>query len=478
MTKNDEIPDPHTRRARVAWVVALAFVVLTLFALVAIPIFVQRRAGQMRSVIQASEPTRTLLMELQYNLVRELSSLTRFALSGDSVAVQTFRIARDDERRIWTEMAPMAEQLGAPVSGRFQNARRTAEEWHTRLREEDLLRMGTAGLQTLRAADVRERFEEVLAATAQLDAAILHVTQESRARIVTAERRGMILSLISGALALLASAVVAFLVIRIRKLGIEAERRRREIARALAESALAAEGRQRLLRGITHDVKNPLGAARGYAELLTMGVKGPLNPEQQKLVEGVDRSIDNALAIISDLLDLARADSGGVNINRVEIDLNEIARQAVEDHRAAARAAGHHIEARTGSGTLMSYTDPARVRQVLDNLISNAIKYTASTGTIIVRAEANATDAPFASRSSAIRVIDNGAGIPAKQRERIFDEFTRIDDSDMKGHGLGLAIARRMARLLGGELGLGEHEGRGSTFVLWLPQREQRQTPR
>ena len=117
--------------------------------------------------------------------------------------------------------------------------------------------------------------------------------------------------------------------------------------------------------------------------------------------------------------------------------------------------------------------------QVIDNMLSNAIKYTPAPGRIRVRTDPNARDAPFSKRAVAILVSDTGPGIPEDKRESIFDEFTRLDDDGaMKGHGLGLAIARRMARLVGGDLGLGAHTGPGSTFALWLPQREQRSEDR
>jgi two-component system sensor histidine kinase KdpD len=114
------------------------------------------------------------------------------------------------------------------------------------------------------------------------------------------------------------------------------------------------------------------------------------------------------------------------------------------------------------------------VRQVLDNLISNAIKYTPAPGHITVGVNARAGDAPFGKRAVSITVADNGPGIPREHRENIFNEFTRLDDnSALKGHGLGLAISRRLARLLGGDLGLAETPPPGATFVFWLPQRDQ-----
>jgi signal transduction histidine kinase len=470
--------DVPVGRDRWAWVLALAFVTLTLAALVAIPVLVQRRVTNQRARMEAAQPARTLLMGLQYNLVREMSTLNQYAVTGEAEFAQAFGAARAAERQIWSEFAPLAAALGTAVHERFVEARTHAQLWHEQLNEDELLRRGRASVSVLQATDVTRRFEEVLRATGRLDAAILQQTARTRERIARAENVGMLLTFVSGGLALLAAAVVAALAIRIRRLAAEAEHRRRVAAEALEQTARAAEARERLLRGITHDVKNPLGAARGYAELLSMGVKGAMNPEQEQLVRGVERSIDSALAIISDLLDLARADGGGITVQRVQTDLNDVAQQAVDDHRAVAERAGHEITLQAAPGSLMSYTDPMRVREVLDNLITNAIKYTPPPGRIVVRTEANASDAPDGRRSVAIRVTDTGPGIPDDKRETIFDEFTRLEDnSGKRGHGLGLAIARRIARLLGGELGLSHCDGPGATFALWLPQREQRDQP-
>ena len=469
---------PWISRDRVAWITALAFVVLTLIALVAIPVLVQRRVDDLRTNIETSEPARTVLITLQFNLVREMSALQQYAAGGGPEFAGMFQEARTAETVLWQELAPLARALGDDVLEHFVEARTLATQWHQRLNEDEVIRRGRGSMSLLQSAEVRQRFDEVLSEAAALDSAIVRATARSRAKISAAERTGILLTFASGVLALVAATIVGALVLRIRRLAAEAERRRRQAADALAQSARAAEARQRLLRGITHDVKNPLGAARGYAELLNMGVKGELNGDQQNLVAGVERSIDSALAIISDLLDLARTDSGGVSVHRVDVDLNHLVREAVEDHHAAATTAGLAIESAV-SGSLVAYTDPARVRQVIDNMLSNAIKYTPAPGRIRVRTDPNARDAPFSKRAVAILVSDTGPGIPEDKRESIFDEFTRLDDDGaMKGHGLGLAIARRMARLVGGDLGLGAHTGPGSTFALWLPQREQRSEDR
>src|SRR5690606_27719591 len=255
------------------------------------------------------------------------------------------------------------------------------------------------------------------------------------------------------------------------QLSLAKENQQRELAEARQrELERITESRVRLIRGVTHDVKNPLGAAKGYAELLEMGIKDPLTPGQRPLLEGIQRSVDRALAIITDLLDLARADGGGLTVEPVEVDLPDIVRETVEIQRSTAEAKGHSLEFEARQ-TSHLVTDPDRVGQVLGNLLSNAIKYTPPPGRI--RVECGVRDGtailnpgPWAT----VEVSDSGPGIPVEQREAIFDEFTRLEEgSPHHGHGLGLAIGRRIARLLGGELTVEDSPLGGATFVLWLP---------
>jgi PAS domain S-box-containing protein len=243
----------------------------------------------------------------------------------------------------------------------------------------------------------------------------------------------------------------------------EAERRREELERV-------TESRARLMRGFTHDVKNPLGAADGYAQLLEDGILGEMTPKQRESIGRIRRSIETSLNLIHDLLELARAEAGQLEIETVPIDVAALAREAVEDFRAQAAAAGLGLEVHA-DGPLRTETDPARVRQVLSNLLSNAVKYTPEGG-ITVEAGVNArAGAPGDGRCIAIRVSDTGPGIPAEKRETIFQEFTRLDPDAQHGAGVGLAISRRIARQLGGDITVESKGGRGSTFTFWIPRR-------
>lgn len=454
------------------WHIAVTFVVVTMVVLVVVPLLVQSRVTRLRDVIEESELARTRAIQIQFNLVREMAALRDLAVSGDSAFAVRYRAARAIEDAAFRDLAVRSARLGTAVHEPVVEARMLVEQWHARFEQGTALLTFVEPGTTMPSVRERELFEQVVARTMGIDSAIVQTAVRTRTRIQAAERTGVVLTLLTGVLALLAASAVIALHARARRYAAESEVRRAEADAALEDSARATETRSRLLRGITHDVKNPLGAARGYADLLTMQIKGPLTPEQVALVDGVQRSINGALEIIADLLDVARADSGGLHVERVETDLAELARRAVEDHRPVAEAAGHAVECAASAESIIAHTDPARVRQVLDNLLSNAFKYTPAPGRIVVRAtDERVTGAPRDGTWVTVSVSDTGPGIPPHMREAVFDEFTRLDEgSTLKGHGLGLAIARRIARLLGGELNIAD-EGPGATLVLWLPER-------
>ncbi|HET8655457.1 MAG TPA: PAS domain-containing sensor histidine kinase [Longimicrobiaceae bacterium] len=249
---------------------------------------------------------------------------------------------------------------------------------------------------------------------------------------------------------------------REREARAESERRREELERV-------TESRTRLMRGFSHDVKNPLGAADGYAALLEEGVLGELSEKQLESVRRIRRSIGSSLRLIHDLLEVARAEAGQVVIEPVETDVAGIAREIAEDFRAQAEAAGSRLGIRA-SEPLPATTDPSRVAQVLANLLSNAVKY-APGGQLTVTARRRSDgDGPRPGEWIAVEVCDTGPGIPPERREQVFQEFTRLDPDAQQGAGVGLAISRRIARLLGGEITLTSEVGRGSAFTLWLPR--------
>lgn len=449
---------------------AIGFVFLALVALVVVPLLVQREADRMRARIDdLAHPARTQLARVQYALSREMAALHAHLEMGEPGALDRYAEARELEEAALDSLRGYARALGSDVLEPFVRLETLAHEWDGRV---SVRALREGGAPPPDAAVRGAMVEQAVRAADAVDAAILREARASRAAVRSTERLGRAATLLLGALAALAAGAVAWLYRRMRGAAALAERRRSEAERALAARERVIEARARLLRGVTHDVKNPLGAAHGYAELLEMGLKGPLTPEQAGYVSGIRRSIDGALAILADLLDLARADGGGLRVERVSLDLSAVAAEAVEEHRTGAETAGHAIDF-SGRVPVRLYTDPDRVRQVLGNLLSNAIKYTPAPGRITVTT-ARAEDAgPRAGRWAAVRVADTGPGIPPEHREAVFEEFRRLHDgSGAPGHGLGLAIARRVAELLGGELSVGDAPGGGALFTLWLPVRD------
>jgi signal transduction histidine kinase len=277
-----------------------------------------------------------------------------------------------------------------------------------------------------------------------------------------------------------AAASVARLGHRYRALAIGFDVRARELERV-------TRSRARLIRGFTHDVKNPLGAADGSLALLEGGILGDLTPKQLDSVRRGRRSIHAALDLIAHLMDLARAEAGQITIRRQPTDMHAVVAEVAEEFRAQAETAGLTLTVDPPHDVPPIDTDPARARQILSNLVSNAVKYTPTGGRVTVRlAMREGTPVPDASTHTmahagdaasapslgswvTVDVIDTGSGIKPEARTLLFQEFARFDPSAAHGSGLGLAISQRVARALGGEIRVQSEPGVGSTFTLWLP---------
>lgn len=247
----------------------------------------------------------------------------------------------------------------------------------------------------------------------------------------------------------------------------EAQHQSNEAAARRAELEHVVAGKARLIRGFAHDIKNPLGAATGRADLMLGEIVGDLTDATREQVEGIRRSLGTALELVNTLVEFSRIDAGQIELINSPTQLAQLTRQVADDHTAEAQRKGIELRVEERDAPEI-VTDAARVRQILDNLLSNAIKYTAS-GHVCVTVEcATEEDQQATKVRAAIRVADTGRGIPTNRIGELFDEFSRIDPVDHSGAGLGLAISHRLARLLGGEITVWSEEGSGSRFSLLL----------
>jgi signal transduction histidine kinase len=269
----------------------------------------------------------------------------------------------------------------------------------------------------------------------------------------------------------------------------ESARGEAEAARVAAEAANRAKAE--FLATMSHELRTPLNAIGGYTELLELGIRGPVTDEQRADLARIQHSQRHLLGLVNEVLDLSKLDAGALRIETARVRSGDTVDAALALVRPQAAAKALSLsEACRGTGDTSYLGDEPRVRQVLVNLLANAVKFTDVGGSVTV--ECVVTDTPPASAKLiagapyvALRVVDNGRGIPASQLERIFEPFTQAAGTGPSpytrhagGTGLGLAISRRLARLMNGDLTVESQEGAGSVFTLWLPAVERRTTPR
>ncbi len=470
MTDRRAGPGPYLA-TRTAWAgrLALACVLLALIALVVAPALLLRRQAPLRRQAEAADEARTLVSRVQFALASQMSALRGAQLGPDLHYGALYTQALELERSAYPSLDSLAPSLLDPARTALVRLQDLSSEWHRRLDDRAVLRREPGSRGELQGRDL-ELYEATLRAARELDRQVAATALRRREAIRSAEASEDVLTRLMASAALLAAVVVGWFGHRLRLLARAAAEGRADAERAVAEMRRLGESRERLIRGVTHDLKNPLGAANGYTQLLQEGLEGPLASGQARMVESMRRCHGTMLALIEDLLDFSRAESGDLDLVVEPVDCGEVAREIAEEYQGVARAAGHELEVRVPEHPLPCATDPRRALRIVGNLLSNAVKYTPAPGRLVLEARAASPGAgPRAGEWVQVRVCDTGPGIPQDERERIFDEFHRLHGREVSGHGLGLATSRRIARLLGGEITVADAEGGGAAFTLWLP---------
>jgi signal transduction histidine kinase len=439
-------------------------VIFALGALVVIPIVMNGRISAVRKeIIAVAEPARGLSAGLQIALTREMTALRNMQLGRNGGTRADYDRLVGEHERLLRFLDPPSAQLGAPVAAALAHVRQRAARWHAHVDSTLARAAARAGPPGSAPALDPILHDEAVEAAVLLEQAIADATQQRFYRINTAELLETRLTLAAVLLALVAALVTAWLGRRLRLVAEEAARRREEVERLL-------DAKARLMNGITHDLKNPLNVIDGYAQLLARGLKGDVTAAQKESIARIRNGVRSSLAIINDLLEIARAESGELRLDRAPADVVELAREMVEDHRGEIEMAQLALTFHTEVAQAVESIDADRVLGILSNLLSNARKYTPPGGHVEVRVAA-AARGPRATAGPrlVLAVRDDGPGIPPDRREFIFEEFARLETGTRGGAGLGLAISRAIARLMGGDLTVDSTPGQGSTFTLWLP---------
>jgi signal transduction histidine kinase len=319
---------------------------------------------------------------------------------------------------------------------------------------------------------------------------------------------------------------VAFLATGLRRERRQADdmaKRSAQLEQLYREVRDASRIKSEFLANVSHELRTPLNAIVGFVEMLRDGVYGELGPRQAQPVERIAASASHLRHLVDQVLDIAKMAAGRLEVHPEPIVLRPFVLNIVSELESLINEKGLTLSITVGATLPRVRTDPTHLRQIVVNLVGNAVKYTTAGG-IAVRARligpvaparavdlssptsasrhssprpeeegSLATIAALAARAPradrpwlALQVSDTGIGIAPEDQERIFEEFEQVNagprgDSMRRGTGLGLSISRRLARLLGADLTVESELGRGSTFTLWLPvdpaDLEARRTP-
>lgn len=289
-------------------------------------------------------------------------------------------------------------------------------------------------------------------------------------------------------LLMLAGAVIFALILRHeRRQARRLSERSRELEHLSSELIRVNRMKSEFLANVSHELRTPLNAIVGFADLLSEGIYGELTTRQMKPIERIEASATHLRHLVDQILDLAKMAAGRIELQSDAIDLSAFILDVVSEVESLMSEKNLAASIAVSSVLPRIHTDPNHLRQILVNLIGNAVKYTPHGG-VTVRARL-ATDSELSHLPGAvaflgtkkagtpwvaIQVIDTGYGIASSDQARIFEEFEQVNpgprgDSSARGTGLGLAISRRLSHVLGGEITVRSEINKGSTFTLWLP---------
>ena len=438
------------------------FGVIVVLALLAIgPIGVGVRVRRLRAVISdIIDPARLRATDLSAALSEEMFAVGTDTAGGGAPRDPMYASAVAGEHGDAMALDSLLRFAGADAVEQFAQYREATSRWHRDVNDA----RGHPHTPTERAA-MRDDGVAALAAVRRLSVVLEQFSALARAEVRTAERVDVLLPLAIVPLALFACLLIIRAGRRTVEIAVRAESDRSALAMAMNQKSA-------FIRGISHDLQNPLGAAVGHVDLILDGLVKP--DDAHDSLRRVRRLIVTAADTVASLLSLARSESGELQLDPTAIELTALIRAAVDDHSMVA-GRKHQSVSFAAMSECRAIGDVGRVRHIVDNVLSNSSKYTPAGGRIhVIVGEQHRDDRVWAT----VVVQDSGPGITEEWRDRVFEEFTRVPGSNelAPGHGIGLAVSRRVARLMGGDLTcetaseLVQHDPSlsGAVFTLWL----------
>jgi signal transduction histidine kinase len=255
---------------------------------------------------------------------------------------------------------------------------------------------------------------------------------------------------------------------KVRDATAELVRQNELLQRQAIELETASSAKSQFLANMSHEFRTPLNAILGYTSMMLQGVSGPLPPNIIRQLQRIDSNGRHLLTIINDILDISRIEAGKMPLNLTRFAAPDLVKEVLAELEPLIARSKLDVRTQIGKGLPTLKSDRAKVKQILMNLLSNALKFTPK-GSVTVSVQ-------FVRRRGEtwISVVDTGIGIAEKDQQAVFQAFRQVDNSPTRqygGTGLGLAICRRLAHILGGEIRLVSKVNEGSTFTLVLPAR-------
>ena len=237
-----------------------------------------------------------------------------------------------------------------------------------------------------------------------------------------------------------------------------------ELLKAKVSAEQANQAKSAFLANMSHELRTPLNAIIGFSELVMHRSKDALEPKQYQNLEKILVSADHLLALINDVLDLSKIEAGRMDVRPATVNIGTIVDQCLRTVEPLAQTKGLRLSSKVPKQLPELVTDQEKLKQILINLLGNAVKFTQK-GSVDLTVDSSNDLVSFS-------VSDTGIGIPEEKLPEIFDEFSQVDSTSTREHGgtgLGLSISNRLAELLGGEINAESSLGQGSTFTLSIP---------
>lgn len=305
--------------------------------------------------------------------------------------------------------------------------------------------------------------------------------------VIARPARGVLVRLAMWTIGLAMIGALSLALVRERREGMRVAERSAELERLSTELLRANRAKSEFLANVSHELRTPLNAIVGFVDLLRDGVYGELAPRQVNPVDRIAASAAHLRHLVDQILDIAKMAAGRMEMHPEPVDLRPFVIDVASEFEALIGERGLNLSLAIGGSLPRIRTDPTHLRQIIVNLLGNAVKYTPSGG-IAVRARVidergsthivgapSLVGAPQGGQAwITLQIADSGIGIAPADLARVFEEFEQVNagprgDSMQRGTGLGLPISRRLARLLGGDITVESELGKGSTFTVWIP---------